>query len=790
VSTPVEVELIVRERPPAAQFEPQEVICEGASFELGLIAPLDADQYRWFSPDQSMTTTQTPELTISQAQLSMTGRWEVEVVRNGCSSDSLGEIDIEVEALPVLDVNQNGSLCEGDSVILSVEELSGASYSWSTPNGSYSGAEIKTPARSGSYVVTYLSSNGCQTTAGIDLEQIQPPDITAISNTATDCIPSGQDIELSASVFPMDTGSYVYEWSGPNGFVDTHPVGVIPNVSASDNGWYKLRVRESGCWSNLDSTFVDVTIIPDVPEITGSKSYCVGDTLKLSIKDSLGLGTSYIWLTPKGDTLTQALDLSLVLSDPFFSGYYQVRASVEGCRGPFSDSVYVRVTSLPEIPTPSGILEVCEGETLLIQAASLDPSLDYRWEFSNGEVLSRTVVLIGNAGTEWTGTVRGEAFKNGCPSGLSPPTDILVKPLPAVPAIEPVDGGVCLLDDAFSFEVCISDSSATGGVNYQWFDATDFSALSELSGSLCFTLNQDLDWQAGQNSFTVRAEKAECVSDFSVPVNVVASQPTDFDPMAGIGDTICGGGSFFTQALPPMQGSGEWFVGSGHAQFVDPQIAQTEVFDFDFGENVLIWSLTDGFCANYAEDSIRIWYDDAPFARPDSFSTPYNERRRLNVLINDEFRGRGSLSVSQNPQFGEVQNQAEEFLYFPRNGFIGVDTFIYQICSDLCPQLCDETEVVVQVGDESLCDIPTIFTPNSDGINDFFVIQCLSSNDYPNNKLVIFNQNGSEVFYSEPYRNDWSGKYKGMDLPVGTYFYILDFGNGQPPQRGFLILER
>jgi gliding motility-associated-like protein len=445
---------------------------------------------------------------------------------------------------------------------------------------------------------------------------------------------------------------------------------------------------------------------------------------------------------------------------------------------------------LPSIPEISGELEICEGDTLFLEPSPRDTALEYRWLFGNADTFNQTEILQFDVGQEWSGSVQIEAFREGCPSGVSSPVQLLVKARPNVPVIDPVEEGVCLLDDEIEVEICIADSAAMGGVNYQWFDATDFSALSGLSGSLCFTLNQNQDWQPGQNSFTVRAERAECVSDFSVPVNVQATQPTDFDPMAGIGDTVCGAESFFTQALQPMQGSGQWMVGAGNAQFEDPLNAQTEVFDFDFGRNILIWSLSDGFCPDYARDSITIWYDDFPFAEPDSFSTPYNERRRLDILTNDDFRDIGSIEVTRDPRFGEVQNQTDEFLYFPRNGFIGRDTFVYRICSDICPSLCEEAEVVVQVGDESLCDIPSIFTPNNDGINDFFVIQCLSSGDYPYNKLVIFNQNGSEVFYSEPYDNDWQGQYKGKDLPVGTYFYILDFGDGQPPQRGFLVLER
>jgi len=790
VSDPALVELIVRERPTTAQFEPQDTICEGSSFELSLVSPLTGDQYRWLLPNQSEITTQVPRLPIDQAQLFMSGIWEAEVIRDGCSSDSVGEILIEIESIPTLNIEQSGSQCEGDTAILSVPNFPRASYMWSTPLGSYPGAEIRVPAQAGTYQVTYLSSNDCQTGTSIDLDPIQSPTITAISNSSTVCLEAGTDIELRASVFPLDTGAYTYRWTGPNGFVDNAAVGTISNVSSSSVGWYSLSVSQSGCSSEPDSTRVDFTIIPDAPEISGPLTYCAGDTLELKVNGVPGSDVSYLWLTPKGDTLTRDSSLNLLLSDNSYLGYYQVRSAVGECRGAFSDSVFVRVISLPDIPSIEGETEICEGEDLRLQPSSLDPNLEYRWTFSNGEVSSQSVFLEGSAGQRWTGSVQIEAFREGCSSGISSPAQILVKERPAAPIIDHPATGVCLLDETYDIEVCISDSMAMGGVNYQWFNAEDFSPLSELSGNLCFTLTEEYDWVPGQNSFTVRSELASCLSDFSVPINIEATQPSDFDPMAGEGDTICGSETFITQGLSPLSGSAEWAVVSGSAVFDDPSNPQTEVSDFDFGLNILSWTLSEGFCQNYVQDSITVWYDDFPFAESDSFSTPFNERRRLPVLVNDDFLELAPLEVAQAPQFGELQNLNDEFLYFPQNGFIGTDMFTYRICSDLCPDLCSIAEVLVQVGDESLCDIPTIFTPNDDGINDIFVIQCLSSEDYPNNKLVIFNQNGSEVYYGEPYQNDWIGKYNGKDLPVGTYFYILDFGDGQPPQRGFLILER
>uniref|UniRef100_UPI0030C8346A T9SS type B sorting domain-containing protein n=1 Tax=Yeosuana marina TaxID=1565536 RepID=UPI0030C8346A len=87
------------------------------------------------------------------------------------------------------------------------------------------------------------------------------------------------------------------------------------------------------------------------------------------------------------------------------------------------------------------------------------------------------------------------------------------------------------------------------------------------------------------------------------------------------------------------------------------------------------------------------------------------------------------------------------------------------------------------------------FSPNGDGVNDYFVIGCIEN--YPNNKLEVYNRWGNIVYKKQGYRNDWDGTSNGRvtineseKLPVGTYYYVLDLGDGSKPKVGWIYINR
>jgi gliding motility-associated-like protein len=68
-------------------------------------------------------------------------------------------------------------------------------------------------------------------------------------------------------------------------------------------------------------------------------------------------------------------------------------------------------------------------------------------------------------------------------------------------------------------------------------------------------------------------------------------------------------------------------------------------------------------------------------------------------------------------------------------------------------------------------DIPSGFSPNGDGKNDYWVIDNI--HQFPDCEVEVYNRWGEQLFYSKGYSTPWDGKYKGQDVPVGTYYYII-----------------
>ncbi|WP_299289390.1 gliding motility-associated C-terminal domain-containing protein [uncultured Mucilaginibacter sp.] len=85
-------------------------------------------------------------------------------------------------------------------------------------------------------------------------------------------------------------------------------------------------------------------------------------------------------------------------------------------------------------------------------------------------------------------------------------------------------------------------------------------------------------------------------------------------------------------------------------------------------------------------------------------------------------------------------------------------------------------------------NIPNTFTPNGDGINDYWNITALVY--YPNCLVSIYNRYGSLVYQSKGYSKAWDGSINGSPLSVGTYYYVISLGSSSKKISGGVTIIR
>ena len=82
------------------------------------------------------------------------------------------------------------------------------------------------------------------------------------------------------------------------------------------------------------------------------------------------------------------------------------------------------------------------------------------------------------------------------------------------------------------------------------------------------------------------------------------------------------------------------------------------------------------------------------------------------------------------------------------------------------------------------------FTPNGDNRNDLWDIDFIDY--YPNIVVMVYDRWGRQVFYSKGYSSEkrWDGRFNDEELPIGTYYYVIDLNDGSEPYKGPVTIVR
>lgn len=202
----------VNQSPAAVILSSNSPQCAGSTLTLNATASTTGATYAWSGPSSYSATTQNASVTGTTTASS--GAYVMTVTLNGCTyKDTLQATVNAIPAAPVVTATQ--PICVGETLQLSTNTMSGATYSWTGPNGFSSSSA--TPARNnitvndaGAYQAI-ATVNGCTSSAGSATVSINPVPFVTIFSTPMDTICQGQSVTFLA--LPNNAGGTPqYNW--------------------------------------------------------------------------------------------------------------------------------------------------------------------------------------------------------------------------------------------------------------------------------------------------------------------------------------------------------------------------------------------------------------------------------------------------------------------------------------------------------------------------------------------------------------------------------------------------
>ncbi len=177
--------------------------------------------------------------------------------------------------------------------------------------------------------------------------------------------------------------------------------------------------------------------------------------------------------------------------------------------------------------------------------------------------------------------------------------------------------------------------------------------------------------------------------------------------------------------------------------------------------------VTNGVCSDtssqkiFFDNLLEAHFDVTPLVCPDSPARFINNT--VGRITNWEWNfGNGSSSILKDP-LPQKYNSAfsTDYNAFPQL-IVKNDYGCY-----------DTLQKPVRVVFTCFIAVPSAFTPNGDGLNDY--LYPLKAYKAVNLKFVVYNRFGQKVFHSEDWTQKWDGKIEGIPAAAGTYVWMLEY---------------
>gem|GEM_PF-4627806 len=238
-------------------------VCAGSSFSASTDASQYADAiYTWNLADGTIMETSVPFISIDEASPELLdGELSLSISANGCNSPNSDIASINVIDLPEIGTlttsnSENDPSCEGESITVNIDAISGAEYLWTGPNNFTSTSqnieiENVTVEESGLYTLVVIV-DGCESEmASANLYIESTPEAPEVFSTDSAC----EDSDVALRVLNPNP-ELLYRWFrlADNAEVGEGAVLMLSNVTMADEGEYYVIGNSANCVSEPSNT--------------------------------------------------------------------------------------------------------------------------------------------------------------------------------------------------------------------------------------------------------------------------------------------------------------------------------------------------------------------------------------------------------------------------------------------------------------------------------------------------------------------------------------------------------
>ncbi len=669
------------------------------------------------------------------------------------------------------------NVCAGEIVNLQTDLDSDVNYQWFNESGDEVNSEI-VATQTGIYCATSYSSLNCPSEQEC-IELIVLPDLPITYNAEDYQICQGESLALEVTGENISSVS----WSNFNGFSS------LWIVSPDSTTTYYFQVTDlTGCKTIKDSVQVEVFYPASFTNSPSTVTACLGDLVLLEVftdeSNDISWSTSneesnsLAFFAETAESVTaeitanehcpstavtfeinlhESSEVELLSSEEKVCPYQEVNLTATGNEGTnfmwlgsdfigeeatflcgqdstisvtgidsngcLTDTASVTISVYPKlsIEMEHPPLEICLGESILIEATGNNIGSAY-WTEQDNDQLSMTVSPTSDQFYPVT-----LSDPNNC--SFKEDSLLVIVHQPKTPELTQVSAPIC---EGSEIELEVINANEFSGIYWD----------SQQNSEATFTLTASESFQLLVEAIDTNGCQSESQE---IWLEVQALPAANFEVPEW---QVCEGDSI--ELVLDIDGVSEIDWSDGYP-------VETPVFIKINKDTVLTAVLTDSIgCASKA---YMIPVDFIPQAKVElGENACYTSKQILDATLEN-----ASYEWSTGEETPTIEASYSDLFWVK----------VFTECSEA-------TDSIYLDINETNCTItpPSAFTPNSDGLNDFFlpVTNC-SQDSYIDYHFKVFDRWGDLVFQSDNIHEAWNGSYRGREASVGVYVWTLTYEN-------------